>query len=81
MGDAEHSSPPSSYESVTYKKSVKSIGTDTADLKNFHKNFILAEPKDSTNNRRSSITNTNITDVVSTVKNERNISRSGSTRA
>lgn len=81
MGDVKHSSPPSSSESVTYKKTVKSIGTDTADLKNFHKNFILIEPKDSTNNKRSSKTNANITDVVSTMKNERNISRRGSTRA
>lgn len=86
MGDVEDSSPPSSspsepVTSVTYKKTVKSIGTDTADLTKFHKNFILVESKDSTNNRRTSKTNANITDVVSTMKNERNISRSGSTRA
>lgn len=85
MAEFEGSSPTTN-ETVTTKKSMKSIGTDTADLelqstrdlKQFHKNFHLAESKES-GNRRSS--KPNITDVVSTVKNERSATRNGSTRA
>lgn len=84
-------SPPSSIiETSTTKKSVKSIGTDTADLnelKKFQRNFILAAPKDSKDGRdgsskRTPKTNSNLTDVVSSVKNERSTNvRTGSTRA